>query len=180
MALQSSGPISLDDLQTEFGGTNPIGIDEYYRGGGLVPDTPTNSGVPTTGAIAFDDFYGASAVTADVTPDTISWTPNIVLGPGNDMSSTTITGINQTITIDFTATILVGLIRTRKNGGAWNNVDTTYSMSVDNNDVIDVDFTDVTQSGTSQLNGSVTLHNASDGNTLLTTLSVSTYDAGLG
>lgn len=61
MALQSSGQISLNDVQTEFGGTNPINIDEYYRGGSLVPNTPANSNIPTSGTIAMDDFYGGTA-----------------------------------------------------------------------------------------------------------------------
>ena len=61
MALQSSGQISLDNVQTEFGGTNPINIDEYYRGGSLVPNTPANSNIPTSGTIAMDDFYGGTA-----------------------------------------------------------------------------------------------------------------------
>ena len=58
MALQSTGAISLNDVQTEFGGSNPIGINEYYRGGSNVPDTPANSSIPTSGTIAMDDFYG--------------------------------------------------------------------------------------------------------------------------
>ena len=61
MALQSSGAISLNDIQTEFSGSNPIGINEYYRGGGLVPDTATNSSIPTSGTIDLADFYGAEA-----------------------------------------------------------------------------------------------------------------------
>ena len=52
MALPSSGPISLLDIQNEFGGTNPIGINEYYGAAG---------GVPTSGTISFDDFYGTSS-----------------------------------------------------------------------------------------------------------------------
>lgn len=39
MALQSSGSISLANLQTEYGGSNPISMSEYYRNGGLVPDS---------------------------------------------------------------------------------------------------------------------------------------------
>ena len=58
MALQTSGPISLDDIENEFGGFPPINISEYYRGGSQVPDTTTNSSIPTGGAISFDDFYG--------------------------------------------------------------------------------------------------------------------------
>jgi hypothetical protein len=50
MVLQTSGSISLDDIQTEFGGSNPISINEYYRGGANVPDTAANSGIPTSGS----------------------------------------------------------------------------------------------------------------------------------
>ena len=53
MALQSSGAISLSDIQTEFGGSNPISLSEYYGS-----DT-----VPASGAISFDDFYGTSNIT---------------------------------------------------------------------------------------------------------------------
>ena len=31
--LPASGQISLDDLQSQFGGSTPISIDEYYRNG---------------------------------------------------------------------------------------------------------------------------------------------------
>lgn len=37
MSLQSSGAISLSQIQSEFGGSNPISINEYYRGGSRVP-----------------------------------------------------------------------------------------------------------------------------------------------
>ena len=56
MALQSSGAISLSDIQTEFGGSNPISLSEYYRGGAYT--TSNNTGVPTSGQIQMDDFYG--------------------------------------------------------------------------------------------------------------------------
>lgn len=57
MALQTSGSISLLNIQGEFGGTNPISISEYYRNGGFV--TSNNNNVPTTGQISFNQFYGA-------------------------------------------------------------------------------------------------------------------------
>lgn len=60
MALPSSGVLTLNDIQTEFGGTNPIDLSEYYRGGGLVPDTALNAGIPTSGVISVTDFYGAT------------------------------------------------------------------------------------------------------------------------
>lgn len=60
MALQSSGAISLANIQTEFGGSNPISMNEYYRGGGLVPSAVT--AVPASGTIDMADFYGTSNV----------------------------------------------------------------------------------------------------------------------
>lgn len=75
MPLQSSGAISLNDVQTEFGGSNPIGINEYYRGGSNVPDTSANSLIPTSGTIQLDDFYegdSTPAPTYSVSPSSFS------------------------------------------------------------------------------------------------------------
>lgn len=33
MTLPSSGALSLSQLQTEFGGINPVSMSEYYAGG---------------------------------------------------------------------------------------------------------------------------------------------------
>ena len=62
MAIPSSGPLSLDDIQTEFGGTNPIDLSEYYAGGANVPPGTTgDSGpIPTSGEIAVGEFYGST------------------------------------------------------------------------------------------------------------------------
>ena len=57
MAVPSSGALDFTDLQDEFGGSNPISISEYYRGGSLVPTN--NTDVPTSGTVALSDFYGA-------------------------------------------------------------------------------------------------------------------------
>ena len=57
MALQSSGAIALSDIQTEFGGVNPISMSEYYRGGAYT--TTNNTNVPTAGVISVGNFYGA-------------------------------------------------------------------------------------------------------------------------
>lgn len=43
MTLQTSGAISLSQVQSEFGGSNPISMSEYYRGGANVPTTVTGS-----------------------------------------------------------------------------------------------------------------------------------------
>ena len=61
MALQSSGAISLSDIQTEFGGSNPISLSEYIRNGAYVPDAAANASIPTTTSnISFSQFYGAT------------------------------------------------------------------------------------------------------------------------
>jgi hypothetical protein len=62
MTIQSSGPISFSDFQTEFSGSNPISISEYYRNLGSVPRkvTSNNTGIPTSGAISASQFYGGS------------------------------------------------------------------------------------------------------------------------
>lgn len=62
MALPASGPLALTDIQTEFGGANPIGMNEYYAGGGLVPPgtSGTYGAVPSSGALSIQNFYGTS------------------------------------------------------------------------------------------------------------------------
>lgn len=63
MALPTSGPITLTDIQTEFGGTTPLSLSNYYRGGALVLDTDYAPDVPRSGAITLSDFYGARKTT---------------------------------------------------------------------------------------------------------------------
>ena len=62
MTLPASGPLAMTDIQTEFGGTNPIGLNEYYAGGGLVPagTSGTYGAVPSSGALSIQNFYGTS------------------------------------------------------------------------------------------------------------------------
>jgi hypothetical protein len=50
----------MNTIATEFGGTVPHSLNEYYRGGGLVPNAPANSAIPTSGQIAIGDFYGST------------------------------------------------------------------------------------------------------------------------
>lgn len=61
MSIQASpGAIKHSDIQSEFGGANPISQSEYYRGGALVPNHPNNTNIPTSGAIKISDFYDTS------------------------------------------------------------------------------------------------------------------------
>ena len=63
MAIPSAGSaLSLSDIQTEFGGSNPIALSEYYAGGDNVPSgTSGDAGsIPSSGTIAVSQFYGSS------------------------------------------------------------------------------------------------------------------------
>lgn len=51
MALPSSGPLSLLQIATEFGGSAPHSLNEYYAAA---------PGVPTSGPISISHFYGKS------------------------------------------------------------------------------------------------------------------------
>ena len=62
MAIPSSGQISLTDIQAEFGGSNPAGLSEYYKGGTYVDFNDFAPNVPTSGPISLSDFYGAQRV----------------------------------------------------------------------------------------------------------------------
>jgi hypothetical protein len=63
MAIPLTGPISLTDIQTEFGGTNPVSLSEYYKGGTYVLATDYAPNVPSSGTISLSDFYGARKTT---------------------------------------------------------------------------------------------------------------------
>ena len=72
MAVPKTGPVKFSNLQTEFGGSNPISLSEYYKGGSLVPSNLSYSNygtgisgghvpnVPTSGSISLGgDFYAS-------------------------------------------------------------------------------------------------------------------------
>ena len=61
MAIPGPGTaISMTTIATEFNGTTPYSISQYYRGGGKVPNTPVNVNVPTSGTISLGNFYGSA------------------------------------------------------------------------------------------------------------------------
>lgn len=85
MAIPLTGPISLTDIQTEFGGTNPVSLSEYYKGGAYVLTTDYAPNVPTSGAISLSDFYGArkttlTTLTFTTTGDNFIVLPETVVG----------------------------------------------------------------------------------------------------
>ena len=65
MVLQSSGKISLNEIATEFGGSAPHSISEYYKGGSNVPTTLSSSvtqAAPSTNA-TYTDFASVTGLT---------------------------------------------------------------------------------------------------------------------
>jgi hypothetical protein len=60
MAIPPTGPVTLATLQTEYGGTDPISLNEYYRGGAYVPVGAGTATIPSSGAISLDNFRGTS------------------------------------------------------------------------------------------------------------------------
>ncbi len=104
MALQTSGPISLADIQTEFGGSNPISLSEYYGGGTYVP-AGANPGIATSGAINMNSFYGGVAATVLTISSNVN---NYDIGAqaiaaGGDKSTPVILTINAGVTVGSTS-----------------------------------------------------------------------------
>lgn len=74
MTIVGSGELRLEpfpadptrSIASEFGGDSPYALENYYRGGPLVADIPSNSGIPTAGTINMEDFYGAEAAATPI------------------------------------------------------------------------------------------------------------------
>lgn len=105
MALPLSGPLSLGQIQTEFGGTNPISLSEYYRGGAFV--TTNNPNVPTSGLIRISNFYGGVKQFALVINSNYSTPQNLrtlVLAAGWNGTDNVLVTNNAIISSNTTAT----------------------------------------------------------------------------
>lgn len=74
MPLPSSGPLSINDIAGEFGGSTPHSMSEYYAGGGLVPanTSGTFGQVPSSGQISIQNFYGTQALVAPTAPQSVT------------------------------------------------------------------------------------------------------------
>lgn len=74
-----NSPLAFSEIQTEFGGTDPISLSEYYAGGGRVPSgtqgfpsAGPGTLIPSAGAIAVNNFYGSQALIPITVTVTIS------------------------------------------------------------------------------------------------------------
>ena len=109
MPIPGPGPaISMTTIATEFGGTVPHSLSEYYRGGGLVPNTPGNSAIPTSGQIAMGNFYGSanrSAISLVLSGNTYNYDVFTNRGPTYVAGASDITvTVNPGVTVGSTST----------------------------------------------------------------------------
>ena len=139
MTLQSSGNIALSEIQTEFGGTNPISMNEYYSAA---------ANVPASGAIKFSDFYGTSALpaayikafyvyAADFVPvvTTATWCTTKQFNTGiysSNVSAYNYVTTGNTADYDLRVTRLTGSSIGNLTGitnAVWTNISSTISVS---------------------------------------------------
>jgi hypothetical protein len=58
MTIKSSGSLALTEIQSEFGGANPVGMSEYVRGGTYVPANYPNRGITSSNLnITVSSYY---------------------------------------------------------------------------------------------------------------------------
>ena len=131
MTLQTSGAIKFSEIQTEFGGANPISMSEYYAGGANVPGSTSgvNGAVPASGTISMSKFFGTSdeAFSPDGGTSAGSAVPLIDFGQLN--ASVTIT-CNQSATWTWTKSGTGGSASVSSGGSAtsitFSNSTTTF------------------------------------------------------
>jgi hypothetical protein len=82
MTLPVAGnPLSLSQIQGEFGGSDPVSLNEYYAGGTYVSagtvgyPGDVSTPIPSSGAISIANFYGATKYLYSFTVTT-GWTNN--------------------------------------------------------------------------------------------------------
>lgn len=165
MTLQTSGPISIDDLKNEWQ-TTANDLMSYYRGGGIVQNQAPNLGIPTSGPISLADFYGAENVNAaDVTPSNTWW--NNISGASPQTSNiVTVAGITGPIALYYTGTGGGIILLYSINGGAWTGWSTggpgSNTVTLNNGDQIQLQFSAFTTSS-----GSLSFYNDTDNDTFL-------------
>ena len=89
--------ISFMDLQDFYGGSHPISISEYYRGGGEVPSTSLSGNNPYTGTTSFSGSGTGSGGTAGISV-TVATTPG-----------STSTSVGSLTTSDFSGNGIVNI-----------------------------------------------------------------------
>ena len=109
MAIKSSGSLALSEIQTEWLGSNPIGMSEYYGDGDYLPDGAVDgdgNAVPESGALDISDFYDTSRAT-DLTISSNTNNYNIATATqdaGGDLNTPVNLQINSGVTVGSTST----------------------------------------------------------------------------
>lgn len=145
MALQTTGAISLSQIQTEFGGANPVSMSEYYRGGTYVESGATSTtSIPTSGSISMNDFYGGTNPTGTTfTMSEGSWGSSNVgyyTGIAGSLTPTTFNGITiramyfvlQSTPTEPNNDLFYFLMAGNRDNTAWNTIqfsNTTFSST---------------------------------------------------
>lgn len=124
MPLQTSGAISLLDIANEFGGSTPHSINEYYG---------VDTGVPGSGTISFNQFYGASNCVLSTTVDftgTVGITSGTSYRPSNQVAWIPIGQWNilvqQGNALYMGGTTLTKLYATKDAGANWTDLTPSY------------------------------------------------------
>lgn len=95
----SSGTISMGDIIGFFDFPPVVGsigfqpsedLASYYRGGTLVPNVTGNNGIPTSGQIQLDDFYGSETRWYITAPSVFYREANTLSGPSSFTLSFTV------------------------------------------------------------------------------------------
>lgn len=136
MTLPTSGPLTLANIQSEFGGSNPISLNEYYAGGAYVPagTSGTYGAVPSSGAISIRNFYGTTAVVISISDTAVS----DITGGASSANAEYRLGAD-------------GKVYTRTGGGSYTNIETwcTPTAQASNYEVYVTVTTGSLSSGTS-------------------------------
>ena len=117
LANWNTGPLSLGNIQLEFGGSGNIALSEYYAGGAYVAAGTTgylrgvSTSIPSSGSISIGNFYGASAAAPATTTTTAApGTTTTTAAPGTTTTTTTTTAPSGLI-IPITTSAASGISR---------------------------------------------------------------------
>jgi hypothetical protein len=128
--------IGLSTIQTEYGGSNPISLSEYYRGGSYVLAHPNNTGIAASGAIRVGAFFNQSKrwiVTVTISATTANFNLraflNATYGDYSSIPTDVTVTINSGVYLYASSTALAGF----DTGSAWA---ATSTITVINNGYI--------------------------------------------
>lgn len=111
MPLQGSGSISISELATEFGGTAPHSLSEYYKSAGLVPSQRAITGsesytsLVTGDQIASTGIY-VNGVTTTNNTSTPTYTPQTASDGSGDNEYKSTSSENSSATFETAATTI--------------------------------------------------------------------------